>query len=164
MLQHIIESNKIEQVFADEEHLRSYRAWLWLIKQDVLTLDVILELHKKVMLKQLNEAGQLRMVNVTVGGRACPSPHMVPNLLANWILDMQDYTKLDPKEMHVRFERTHPFLDGNGRSGRLLFWYHEKLLGIKPTLIRYHPKQAYSAKADVDQWEYYQWFTEEKVA
>ena len=36
---------------------------------------------------------------------------------------------------HIRFERIHPFNDGNGRTGRILMNYHLLKLGLAPVLI-----------------------------
>ena len=38
-------------------------------------------------------------------------------------------------EFHIRFERIHPFNDGNGRTGRILLNYHLLKNGLAPVLI-----------------------------
>lgn len=38
-------------------------------------------------------------------------------------------------EFHIRFERIHPFSDGNGRTGRIVLNYHLLKQGIAPVLI-----------------------------
>ncbi len=38
-------------------------------------------------------------------------------------------------DFHFRYERIHPFIDGNGRTGRLLVWYLMKFAGLKPFIF-----------------------------
>lgn len=53
-----------------------------------------------------------------------PSPHEVPALLTEWEKLLHERTVLPPllhiALLHWQFEAIHPFLDGNGRIGRLL--------------------------------------------
>ncbi len=46
---------------------------------------------------------------------------------------------------HILFERIHPFVDGNGRTGRLLLTYELILLGLLPVDIRYEERKRYYA-------------------
>lgn len=39
------------------------------------------------------------------------------------ILEAVGEGRLDPYEAHVEYELLHPFTDGNGRSGRMLWWW-----------------------------------------
>jgi Fic family protein len=45
--------------------------------------------------------------------------------------------------LHVDYEHIHPFIDGNGRSGRLLMINHAILLGIEPWIVEYKDVQNY---------------------
>lgn len=46
---------------------------------------------------------------------------------------------------HNEFENIHPFIDGNGRTGRLLLIYEMILLGLLPVDIRYEERDRYYA-------------------
>jgi hypothetical protein len=48
---------------------------------------------------------------------------------------------------HVSFEHLHPFRDGNGRVGRILYNWQRLKLGLPIHVIKYE-----------DRWEYYNWF------
>lgn len=149
MQDHIHQSNLIENINDNFEDRLSLLAWQYIENQPRLSRERVMQLHYLITHNQLGpqEAGHNRKVHVTVGGHACPEPYLAVHLLANWMLDMQGWRKLDPKDMHVRFEKIHPFVDGNGRTGRMLMWWHEIKLGREPTLIKYDQRQ-----------EYYKWF------
>ncbi|MFA5785638.1 MAG: Fic family protein [Actinomycetota bacterium] len=60
------------------------------------------------------------------GGMAPPPWTDVPALMKDWLDDVRTLRKRTGQEvervadLHARFERIHPFLDGNGRVGRLV--------------------------------------------
>ncbi len=63
--------------------------------------------------------------------------NLIRNKLANWEKFIHEQTDLDPlirmAVMHYQFEAIHPFIDGNGRTGRLLnilFLVQQDLLEI----------------------------------
>lgn len=148
--EHIHESNLIEGFDDPEADYCLLDSWKYLERylHQGLTKDLICEALFKLTFhqKELNsiDRNRYREVNVTVGGRLCPAPYIVPELMHNWLLDMNEQWKtIEPKEMHIRFEKIHPFIDGNGRVGRLLMWWHEEKLGREPTLILNSEKQGY---------------------
>ncbi len=153
MLDHIHNSNLIENIDDPKEDDQSMLAWEYISKQPDIAMGQLLETHKIITKNQLaiNEAGNFRVVHVWVGGRATPTPFMAMQLVYNLLLDlMQRPNEIDPKEAHVRFEYAHPFIDGNGRTGRMLMWWHEQKIGQEPSLIPIEKRQ-----------DYYQWFKEQ---
>lgn len=145
MREHIHQSNLIESVTDPREVTQSLRAWQYLARQPEITEDVVLKTHYLIMERLWhNIAGHYRDCNVEVGGRVCPSWHSVPFRMEEWLLTFQ---KMTPQEAHVKFEHIHPFRDGNGRTGRMLMWWHEKSLGQEPTLIKFD-----------ERFKYYRWF------
>lgn len=154
MTYHIHQSNLIESVTSLEEVDESLEAWHRLMEYDQITLNMILELHSKIMYNLMigHDLGQLRKINVEVNDVGAPHYLQVPDLMNEWINDMQIYDLLDPKAMHVRFEKIHPFRDGNGRVGRMLMWWHEAHLDRIPTLI-----------LNVNKLEYYRWFMDRYI-
>jgi Fic family protein len=148
--QHLRESNLIENIDDPAADAAMEEAWLRLARRDRLTLETVLYTHQLITAAQLGDhAGRLRQVRVMVGGRICPPQEQVSGLLADWLRDMQRWKELDPQAMHVKFEHIHPFIDGNGRTGRLLLWWHQIRLGQAPILLRAS-----------ERWDYYEWFRE----
>jgi len=157
MEDYIHQSNLIEEIDKSQEDAQSMRAWAYLVTKKQIGETELLELHRLITTNQLSfrDAGSFRRENVSVGGRICPAPWLVKELVNNWLLDLKEYwTSLDPIEMHIRYEKIHPFIDGSGRSGRMLLWWHESKLGIKPTMFRNYSKHQ----------DYYPLFVEEKEA
>lgn len=93
-----------------------------------LASRVILSAHKALMrVGQVDQAspGQYRKQAVRVGSLVPPPANQIPKLMA----DLENYMNTENNALppliraglvHVQFETIHPFLDGNGRIGRLL--------------------------------------------
>lgn len=69
--------------------------------------------------------GDWRSCFVRVGTRVCPAPQLVPDLMQRWWDHRLDMT---PAEAYREFEEIHPFADGNGRVGKIVFnWFNVTL-------------------------------------
>ncbi|MFA6171359.1 MAG: Fic family protein [Patescibacteria group bacterium] len=61
-------------------------------------------------------------------------------------------------DFHQRFELIHPFSDGNGRAGRLIFNYILLRYGYPPILFLYQNRQSYfSALSQADEGKKNKW-------
>lgn len=141
----IRQSNLIEGVNDPAEDERCHKAWKWLLKQKALDEYVISETHRRIMTKHLGkEAGHFRKCFVTVGGRTCPPPSAVPVLHATWLLTWWDAFEPEAiKKAHIQWEAIHPFVDGNGRTGRFIMNYQRAKAGLDPLYIWYDERAAY---------------------
>ena len=119
-------------------------------KEKELTLDVILFLHKMLISNIRDEiAGRFRNKNelVRVGSHiASPSENIVQELekmLSDYNAnnDMSIYKRI--ANLHLAFEYTHPFVDGNGRIGRAINNYLLIREGFVPINIRFANRQQY---------------------
>ncbi|MGD0378486.1 MAG: Fic family protein [Acidimicrobiales bacterium] len=82
------------------------------------------------------------------GGMVPPSWVEVPAAMVDWVNSLAAITTSDtPVEAiavaHADFERTHPFLDGNGRTGRLLLNLILVRLGYPPAVIYTRDRHRY---------------------
>lgn len=145
----IRESNLIEGVNDRAADLACLEAWKWSLGQS-LSLEMILELHRRIMVGRLPEfyLGLLRPVDVTVGGRLCPPWEEVPHLMRDWLHRFAGASGDEQTVIaHVAFEHVHPFVDGNGRVGRMIMNWQRAKSYLEPKTILYK-----------ERWEYYGWF------
>lgn len=76
------------------------------------------------------------------GGMRPPNWTQVPMLIRDWVAEAQALPRVDEAELpealarlHAGFEQVHPFLDGNGRAGRLVLNLFLVRLGYPPAII-----------------------------
>ena len=67
-----------------------------------------------------NTADYFRRCELTVGDHYPPKWDMVPRLMHDWVDAIHDY-RLTPEEAYREFQYIHPFRDGNGRVGKVLY-------------------------------------------
>ena len=82
--------------------------------------------------------GDYKKVANEVAGRETTSPKLVKKEiieLLNWYHSLTKITLNDIIEFHYKFERIHPFQDGNGRVGRLIMFKECLKHNIVPFII-----------------------------
>lgn len=142
------ESNAIEGVYDDDSLTQARYAWEFIKEQEKLTIGGILKTHKILMLHTHllpDQKGYFRKCPVWIGGKEATSHILVPELMKDWV-DVANYLD-NPIGDHVTFERIHPFVDGNGRVGRILLNWQITKTGEPVTIF----------KAD-ERYEYYKLF------
>jgi len=125
-------------------------------KEQELTLDMILSLHKMLISNIRDDvAGRFRQDNefVRVGNHIAPNPQEVISLLESMLVvynsaSHENIIKRIAK-LHLTFENIHPFVDGNGRIGRVINNYLLIWEGFVPINIKF-----------IDRIKYYEAFKE----
>ena len=90
--------------------------------------------------------GDYKRLPNEVGGEQTCEPELVHDSmqrLLEWYNAKQQYTLEDILDLHVRFEKIHPFQDGNGRVGRLIMFKECLHNGIVPFIITDELKMFY---------------------
>lgn len=153
ILELIHESNLIEGYDSIDFDKQSLLAWKHLKLCDKLTRTDILKVQRLVTMLQTDIIPtwrgyyrSLTNTNVFIGGNIATKPEHIEVLMEHWI-DIQQTA--DPIEAHIFFEKIHPFVDGNGRTGRLLMWWMQWKRNQPLTKINYG-----------DRFSYYNWFKE----
>jgi hypothetical protein len=84
------------------------------------------------------------------GGMTPPSWVEVPSALVDWVASLRELNEAPEfiegvAEAHARFEQIHPFVDGNGRTGRLILNLLLVRAGYPPAIILKRDREKYRA-------------------
>ena len=119
-------------------------------KEQELTLDGILSLHKMLISNIRDDiAGRFRVGDeyVRVGSHIAPAPKEIlerlEKMLAEYNASSHESVIKRIAKMHLAFEYTHPFVDGNGRIGRVLNNYLLIRDGFVPINIKFVDRKKY---------------------
>lgn len=150
----IRQSNLIESVDDPREDEQSFEAWCFINGVHVIDQSHLLELHHLITKNLMNKfsSGHYRTTNVQIGGKIAPAPYIAIGRTQGWLQTVKEHLRDDlfsPIDMHIEFEHIHPFIDGNGRTGRMLLWWQEMRRGEPLTEITFKDRD-----------KYYQWFQE----
>ncbi len=119
-------------------------------KEQEFTLEVILSLHKILMANIRDEvAGRFRQDDeyVRVGSHIAPNPKEVTSRLEKMLAEYNALSHANIikriAKLHLAFEHTHPFVDGNGRIGRVINNYLLIREGFVPINIKFIDRKKY---------------------
>lgn len=111
--------------------------------------SIIKQIHTLVLMDRPEDRGVYRRIPVRImGAYHVPSdPILVPEQMENLIAEFAGNKKLHPIEraalFHLKFEGIHPFVDGNGRTGRLILNLMLMQLGYPPINVKYSDRKRY---------------------
>lgn len=155
------ESNLIEGESRPEALEDAIKGWAYAKEMVVPSIHHVLQIHELLMERiRPDIAGKLRDVDVMIGG---VTKRFVNADVLTWQLEgalqgikrsltehNTDARALIAKQAHIDFEHVHPFEDGNGRVGRILYNWHRVKLSLPIHVIH-----------DAEKWDnYYPWFKE----
>ena len=153
LFEHKVLSNRTA---VEQAEARNHQAALhWLLDELVnrrddftVSVDFILGIHLRLMNGIISGAGQFRTHSVRIMGSRVTLANWpkIPDLLEELVADIKnDNSDVIEKiaNIHARFERIHPFSDGNGRTGRLIMLAQALSAGLVPPLITKERKFAY---------------------
>lgn len=113
-----------------------------------LSESVIKQIHFLVLADKREDRGAYRRVPVRIMGAAhMPvQPYMIEPKMGELLINYSEsaehiITKL--ARFHIEFEGIHPFIDGNGRTGRLLVNFELMKAGLPPIDIKFTDRLAY---------------------
>lgn len=109
-------------------HKEAFHYILNLVREkSELTETIIKEIHSLVLMGQPQDRGVYRQIPVKITGSsaATTQPHLIREKIGELLCDLKEWKKdkniIEQAALfHIRFETIHPFIDGNGRTGRLI--------------------------------------------
>lgn len=163
IIEFLQQSNYIENEFSSEALDDAVAAWNYIMSKPTLNKGRILHIHSMLMkTRDIPEElkGEWRHPtetlsgNVSVGGHVKPHWKFVPIRMEDFIIAVNNslkskYVKSGEQmkgtciAMHVTFENIHPFIDGNGRVGRILMNWQMQKFGLPVMVIKEEDKQSY---------------------
>lgn len=156
-------SNRIEDERSPEALEDAKEAWEYAKTVQTMTMEHLLEIHR-ILLKRIapHIAGKFRDYDIMIGGRVKKflGADLLKSQVENVLTDLNKGEEFGlaaqrsgfARKTHVAFENVHPFPDGNGRSGRILYNWQRIRLGLPIHVIH---------EGD-EQMSYYEWFTQTK--
>ncbi|OGJ15608.1 MAG: cell filamentation protein Fic [Candidatus Pacebacteria bacterium RIFCSPHIGHO2_01_FULL_46_16] len=145
-----------------QEHLEAInhaQAFDWVMQKinttrREVTQNTILELHQLILQKIVDDqAGRYRTVPVRIAGSSVimPNAAKVPELMETfigWLQANTEYPATVAVDAHFKFVSIHPFVDGNGRTARLLMNLLLMQAGFPPAIIRKEDRKQYIASIE----------------
>ena len=127
------------------------------LKRSDLTQHHLLELHR-LILQKIDDAnaGRYRGVSVRIAGSRAimPNPVKVPRLcdeFVSWLHAARGHELVIAADAHFKFVSIHPFVDGNGRTARLLMNLLLMQSGYPPAIISKEDRKRYIDSVEAGQ-------------
>ena len=120
-----------------------------LVKENaMLTESIIKQIHYLVLADKKDDRGVYRRVPVRIMGahHEPVQPYLIEPKMEQLLQDYtvsEDHIVTKLARFHIEFEGIHPFIDGNGRTGRLLVNLELMKAGYPPIDIKFTDRVAY---------------------
>ena len=121
-----------------------------LVKNNVpFSESIIKQIHTLILMDRPEDRGVYRRIPVRIMGayHVPPDPILVPEQMENLVAEFSINKKMHPIEraalFHLKFEGIHPFVDGNGRTGRLILNLMLMQAGYPPVNVKYSDRKRY---------------------
>ena len=142
-------SKPLKDYIEAKNHAKAFEYILSLVNKEKLAYEkIILNIHS-IILNGINDEfkGRYRTVRVRISGSnvVLPNPLKVPEFMKKFSdkLDQKKDSILKAIEAHYKLVEIHPFIDGNGRTARLLMSLILLRSQVLPILIQPKERKRY---------------------
>lgn len=110
---------------------------------------IIKEIHTLVLMDRPEDRGFYRRIPVRImdAYHVTPAPVLVPEQMKRLVTEFEGNKKLHLIEraalFHLKFEGNHPFVDGDGRTRRLILNLMLMQAGYPPINVKYTDRKRY---------------------
>ena len=154
----ILIHNFIPRDMSEREYyeVKNYRkAFNTLLEADRKIITELIKKYNKYIMENLHDLnGKFKTTqNLILGAEFEPTkPYLVPFEIEDWCNNLSyrlENAKTNEEKVeiimdqHIKFEKIHPFNDGNGRTGRLLIIHSCLKEGLEPIIIPKEEKGKY---------------------
>ena len=137
------ENTKIDDILETINHFRCIdyiieNATFSITEMHIKKLHFLLKNNTSDSQKSWFAVGEYKRLANEVGGEETTQPKQVHKKIKELLTEYNNIKTVSFKDIlnfHVKFERIHPFQDGNGRIGRLLIFWQCLQSGIVPFII-----------------------------
>ena len=132
-------------------HRDAFEYMLQLVREKVpLSERIIKEIHSLVLIDRPEDRGVYRRIPVRIMGarHEPPQPYLVPEKMEQLIAKHGEivstmHTVERVALFHLLFEGIHPFIDGNGRTGRLILNFELGSAGFPAINVKFSDRKKY---------------------
>lgn len=153
LLHNYIPKNMSEREYYEVKNYKKAFEFLLEAEKD-LTSEIIKKYNEFIMENLREDNGVFKKVeNIILGSDfETTKPYLVPTVIEDWCQNLKyrlNNAKTDEEKVeiildqHIKFEKIHPFSDGNGRTGRLLIIHSCLKEDIVPLIIPKEEKGKY---------------------
>ena len=133
-----------------------------LVKKEKIMRELMIRWHKEIFGETKHDiAGVFRNYLIRVGSYVAPDWQDVKKLM-NELIEFINKSNMNSVELaaraHYRFEKTHPFGDGNGRIGRILMNHILWHASYPMLIIEYKKRKSYYKALEKDEEEFVKYF------